>query len=96
MQHGTLFQLMKNQQGTQLGLCRLWRSRDAESILEFVDQGGGVLLAVDHRASDELRGLVRACTCSFVLINFSAHALFSFAQSSIRSALSSCGPPGQR
>ena len=31
---------------------------DAESLLEFVDQGGDLLLAVDARASDELRGLV--------------------------------------
>ena len=31
---------------------------DSEGILEFVDGGGGLLLATDHRASDELRGLV--------------------------------------
>lgn len=31
---------------------------DSESLLEFVDQGGDLLLAVDAKASDELRGLV--------------------------------------
>ena len=31
---------------------------DSESILDLVDDGGGVLLAVDTNASDELRGLL--------------------------------------
>ena len=31
---------------------------DSESLLEFVDQGGNLLLAVDAKASDELRGLI--------------------------------------
>lgn len=31
---------------------------DADSILEFVDDGRDVLIAIDSRASEELRGLI--------------------------------------
>ena len=51
-QHSTLTTL------TSPGPAEFGGSVDAESLLEFVDQGGDLLLAVDARASDELRGLV--------------------------------------